>query len=112
MKIVIDNEHPDTYYDGDSMGGGLISFPCGSCGKVLSKETFYFWKENKDQKGALIKDFEACFSIPEKEKHRKAIIGLLKCTNCNSVHAAHIDYGEVSSCHWQSRLHKVVMCDS
>lgn len=112
MKIVIDNDKPEIYYDGDSMGGGFISFPCGVCGATNKKETFYFWKENKNQKNTLIKQFGNLFAISDKDKYSNTLIGLLECSDCNSSHLIHIDYGEISNCHWQSRLHKVLLCNS
>ncbi len=111
-KTVVENDKPDIYYDGDSMGGGFISFPCGACGEVISKETFYFWKENKDREKVLIEKMGVHFNLPEKDKFSDTFVGLLECSRCSEVHALHIDYGEVSNGHWQCGLHKVVLCNS
>ena len=112
MKVVIDNDESEIYYDGDSMGGGFISFSCGACGTSNKEETFCFWKENNNQKYALIENFGALLTISDKDKYRNVFVGLLECADCKSIHLVRMDYGEVFNCHWQSRLHKVLLCNS
>lgn len=112
-KTILDTKgHPHIYYDGDSMGGGHIIFSCGFCGKEISKETFYFYEENIDQESSIIKSLAQHLDLPQKHQRHNTFVGLLTCQACNSKHVLHIDYGEVSNGHWQSVLHKILLCNS
>lgn len=112
-KTIIDKKGcPKVYYDGGSMGGGYIKFSCGSCGKDISQETFYFWKDNLDHECSIINKLEKHLDLPGLNQRNHTFVGLLSCQTCGAKHVLHIDYGEVSNCHWQSSLHKVVLCNS
>ncbi|WP_156496675.1 MULTISPECIES: hypothetical protein [unclassified Alcanivorax] len=112
-KTVIEHkDKPVMYYDGDSMGGGTININCGACGYDISKETFEFWKDNKEQEKVIVSKLGKNFNLPQSNQWGNTFLGIMSCNNCNAVHALHIHYGEVSNGHWQSSLHKVLLCNS
>lgn len=47
--MILDNrENITPFYDGNSMGGGVIKFSCSQCDSLVEKETFIFLTgENK-----------------------------------------------------------------
>ena len=111
-STVIEKGKPEVYHDGGSRGGGVISFCCGTCGDKSTKETFYFWKENRESEQSIIDLLGDHLNLPDINSRRDTLVGLLDCSACDSTHALHINYGEVSNGHWQCSLHKVVLCNS
>ena len=75
-------------------------------------ETFDFWQENKEQEKVIVSKLRENFNLPQSNQWGNTLVGVMSCSKCNAVHALHIDYGEVSNGHWQSSLHKVLLCNS
>lgn len=111
-KIVVDNRtdlHP--FYDGDSMGGGVIQFECSKCQSLVEKETFRFlndeYQATREQKKRLSEFFEA---VNEPYFRQKPEFGFMVCPRCAQRYALYIGFGEVQSGRYQTSLVAVAEC--
>lgn len=81
-QVIIDNDCGTIYYDGDSMGGGVIEFECLKCNSRINKETFYFFTGQKElqQYKQKLNDY---FKIPKvKSIGDNSLAGLRQCNAC------------------------------
>jgi len=104
--MILDNREDITpFYDGSSMGGGVITFSCSQCDSLVEKETFTFLtRENKvthEEKNELNDFFntvkEPCFM-------QSAKVGFTKCGECGQVYGVYISFGEVQQGRYQTSL--------
>ena len=106
MNIFIDNKGGGyLYYDGDSMGGGVVDFLCKNCGAHVNEETIrFFIRSNRMDRDEKLK-LEAFFHVDvESIKKRTPAVGFLKCNICDSNYAVYISYGEIQPARYQASL--------
>ncbi|WP_419813119.1 hypothetical protein [Bacterioplanoides sp.] len=109
IKHIINEELGVLYYDGESMGGGTISFSCDNCSELIEKETLGFTIEAMKLNASVKQRIEGYFDIDANVyKYSELCIGFMQCDYCNCSHIACISNGEIQNGRYQSKIFGVV----